>query len=178
MSRFVNRVKKLALRAVVFTLITRALSVVRDYVWKVIQVNDEAAKAIGRLKGALLTLAQPLLSVIVPAFTALVNILTKVISVIANIVSMLFGTTAKNQKRRQKDFIKKQMLSVASVRRQKKQKGILQVLMRSTLCRVQVAVAALRLHLQIGFLPCLNSLRPTSTKQRSTSLRHTLAARF
>lgn len=95
MSRFVNRVKKLALRAFVFTLITRALSVVRDYVWKVIQVNDEAAKAIGRLKGALLTLAQPLLSVIVPAFTALVNILTKVISVIANIVSMLFGTTAK-----------------------------------------------------------------------------------
>lgn len=95
MSRFVNRVKKLALRAFVFTLITMALSVVRDYVWKVIQVNDEAAKAIGRLKGALLTLAQPLLSVIVPAFTALVNILTKVISVIANIVSMLFGTTAK-----------------------------------------------------------------------------------
>lgn len=106
MSRFVNRVKKLALRAFVFTLITRALSVVRDYVWKVIQVNDEAAKAIGRLKGALLTLAQPLLSVIVPAFTALVNILTKVISVIANIVSMLFGTTAKKSEAAAKGFYK------------------------------------------------------------------------
>jgi hypothetical protein len=106
MSRFVNRVNKLALRAVVFTLITRALSVVRDYVWKVIQVNDEAAKAIGRLKGALLTLAQPLLSVIVPAFTALVNILTKVISVIANIVSMLFGTTAKKSEAAAKGLYK------------------------------------------------------------------------
>lgn len=106
MSRFVNRVKKLALRAVVFTLITRALSVVRDYVWKVIQVNDEAAEAIGRLKGALLTLAQPLLSVIVPAFTALVNILTKVISVIANIVSMLFGTTAKKSEAAAKGLYK------------------------------------------------------------------------
>lgn len=106
MSRFVNRVKKLALRAFVFTLITRALSVVRDYVWKVIQVNDEAAEAIGRLKGALLTLAQPLLSVIVPAFTALVNILTKVISVIANIVSMLFGTTAKNSEAAAKGLYK------------------------------------------------------------------------
>lgn len=106
MSRFVNRVKKLALRAFVFTLITRALSVVRDYVWKVIQVNDEAAKAIGRLKGALLTLAQPLLSVIVPAFTALVNILTKVISVIANIVSMLFGTTAKKSEAAAKKLYK------------------------------------------------------------------------
>lgn len=106
MSRFVNRVKKLALRAFVFTLITRALSIVRDYVWKVIQVNDEAAKAIGRLKGALLTLAQPLLSVIVPAFTALVNILTKVISVIANIVSMLFGTTAKKSEAAAKGLYK------------------------------------------------------------------------
>lgn len=106
MSRFVNRVKKLALRAFVFTLITRALSVVRDYVWKVIQVNDEAAKAIARLKGALLTLAQPLLSVIVPAFTALVNILTKVISVIANIVSMLFGTTAKKSEAAAKGLYK------------------------------------------------------------------------
>ena len=106
MSRFVNRVKKLALRAFVFTLITRALSVVRDYVWKVIQVNDEAEKAIGRLKGALLTLAQPLLSVIVPAFTALVNILTKVISVIANIVSMLFGTTAKKSEAAAKGLYK------------------------------------------------------------------------
>lgn len=106
MSRFVNRVKKLALRAFVFTLITRALSVVRDYVWKVIQVNDGAAEAIGRLKGALLTLAQPLLSVIVPAFTALVNILTKVISVIANIVSMLFGTTAKKSEAAAKGLYK------------------------------------------------------------------------
>lgn len=106
MSHFVNRVNKLALRAFVFTLITRALSVVRDYVWKVIQVNDEAAKAIGRLKGALLTLAQPLLSVIVPAFTALVNILTKVISVIANIVSMLFGTTAKKSEAAAKGLYK------------------------------------------------------------------------
>ncbi len=106
MSRFVNRVKKLALRAFVFTLITKALSVVRDYVWKVIQVNDGAAEAIGRLKGALLTLAQPLLSVIVPAFTALVNILTKVISVIANIVSMLFGTTAKKSEAAAKSLYK------------------------------------------------------------------------
>ena len=106
MSRFVNRVKKLALRAFVFTLITKALSVVRDYVWKVIQVNDGAAEAIGRLKGALLTLAQPLLSVIVPAFTSLVNILTKVISVIANIVSMLFGTTAKKSEAAAKGLYK------------------------------------------------------------------------
>lgn len=45
------------------------------------------------MKGALLTLAQPLLNVIIPAFTALVNILTAVISKIASFIAMLFGTT-------------------------------------------------------------------------------------
>ena len=93
MDKFANRVKKLALRAFVFTMIAKALSVLRNYLWKTIQANDDAAAAIGQLKGALLTLVQPLLNVIIPAFTALVRILTNVVSAIANVVSMIFGTT-------------------------------------------------------------------------------------
>ena len=95
MDKFANRVKKLALRAFVFTMIAKALSVLRNYLWKTIQANDDAAAAIGQLKGALLTLVQPLLNVIIPAFTALVRILTNVVSAIANVVSMIFGTTTK-----------------------------------------------------------------------------------
>lgn len=106
LARFSNRVKRLALRAFVFTIIARALSVVRDYVWKVIQTNDEAVAAIGNLKGALLTLAQPLLGVVVPAFIALVNILNSVVSAIANIVSMIFGTTAKKSEAAAKSLYK------------------------------------------------------------------------
>lgn len=106
LARFSNRVKRLALRAFVFTIIAKALSVVRDYVWKVIQTNDEAVAAIGTLKGALLTLAQPLLGVVVPAFIALVNILNAVVSAIANIVSMIFGTTAKKSEAAAKSLYK------------------------------------------------------------------------
>lgn len=106
LARFSNRVKRLALRAFVFTIIAKALSVVRDYVWKVIQTNDEAVAAIGNLKGALLTLAQPLLGVVVPAFIALVNILNSVVSAIANIVSMIFGTTAKKSEAAAKSLYK------------------------------------------------------------------------
>lgn len=106
LARFSNRVKRLALRAFVFTIIAKALSVARDYVWKVIQTNDEAVAAIGNLKGALLTLAQPLLGVVVPAFIALVNILNSVVSAIANIVSMIFGTTAKKSEAAAKSLYK------------------------------------------------------------------------
>lgn len=106
LARFSNRVKRLALRAFVFTIIAKALSVVRDYVWKVIQTNDEAVAAIGTLKGALLTLAQPLLGVVVPAFIALVNIFNAVVSAIANIVSMIFGTTAKKSEAAAKSLYK------------------------------------------------------------------------
>ena len=106
LARFSNRVKRLALRAFVFTIIAKALSVVRDYVWKVIQTNDEAVAAVGNLKGALLTLAQPLLGVVVPAFIALVNILNAVVSAIANIVSMIFGTTAKKSEAAAKSLYK------------------------------------------------------------------------
>lgn len=106
LARFSNRVKRLALRAFVFTIIAKALSVVRDYVWKVIQTNDEAVAAIGNLKGSLITLAQPLLGVVVPAFIALVNILNAVVSAIANIVSMIFGTTAKKSEAAAKSLYK------------------------------------------------------------------------
>ena len=47
------------------------------------------------MKGALLTLAQPLLNVIIPAFTAFVNVLARIVSAIASVVSALFGTTVE-----------------------------------------------------------------------------------
>lgn len=95
MEAFTKRVKMLAKRALVFTIISRALAALRDWMADVAAVNGEARDAIAQLKGALLTLAQPLVQIIIPAFTALVKILATVVSFIANIVSALFGTTAK-----------------------------------------------------------------------------------
>lgn len=95
MEAFTKRVKMLAKRALVFTIIARALAALRDWLANVVAVNGEARDAIAQLKGALLTLAQPLVQIIIPAFTALVKVLATVVSFIANIVSALFGTTAK-----------------------------------------------------------------------------------
>ena len=94
MEAFTKRVKMLAKRALVFTIIARALAALRDWMADVVSVNGEARDAIAQLKGALLTLAQPLAQVIIPAFTTLVKVLTAVVSVISNVVSALFGTTA------------------------------------------------------------------------------------
>lgn len=64
-----------------------------QWLGKVIKVNDEASAAVARLKGALLTLAQPLLNVIIPAFSTFVNLLASMVSVISSFLSALFGNT-------------------------------------------------------------------------------------
>ena len=93
MERFTKRIKGLARRVFIFTVITAALRSVKNWLLEVVQTNSEATDAIAKLKGALLTLAQPLVNVIIPAFTTFVNVLAKVVSAIANVMAMLFGTT-------------------------------------------------------------------------------------
>lgn len=98
MARLTERVKKLASRVFAFTMITTALRGMRTWMGKVIKTNGEARQSIAQLKGALLTLAQPLVEVIIPAFTMLVNVLTRVITVVAQLISALFGKTLKQSK--------------------------------------------------------------------------------
>lgn len=95
MEPLLKRMKKLVSQVFVFTLITSALRGMRSWLDKTIKTNDEARQSIARLKGALLTLAQPLVQVIIPAFTTLVNILTRIITAAASLVSTLFGKTLK-----------------------------------------------------------------------------------
>lgn len=95
MGRLENRVKRLATRVLIFSVITRGLRLVRDWFADVIKTDKEAMSAIAKLKGALLTLAQPLLSVVIPAFTTLVRILTQVVTSIASVISSLMGTTVE-----------------------------------------------------------------------------------
>lgn len=94
-NKFATRLKSILASALVFTVISHALSSFRDWMGKVIKTNDEATQAIGRLKGSLLTLVQPLVNVVIPAFNALVNILSRIVGVIAAVFSGLFGSTAK-----------------------------------------------------------------------------------
>ncbi len=78
-------------RVFVFTVILSALREIKTYLWDVIQTNSQATAAFAQLKGALLTLAQPLVNVLVPAFTLLCKVLTAVASVIARLISLVSG---------------------------------------------------------------------------------------
>ncbi|MBR3561920.1 MAG: hypothetical protein IKN81_10435 [Oscillospiraceae bacterium] len=93
LERFEHRVIGLAKRVFVFTLITKALRGVREYLGNAIKVSDEATAALSRLKGALLTAAQPIINILIPAFTTLANVLTRVVSAVASVISALFGKT-------------------------------------------------------------------------------------
>lgn len=93
MKKLNRRISGLMKRAFVFTVITKSLSKLKEWLSKVVKTDKEASKEIAKLKGALLTLAQPLVNVVIPAFTKFVNVLTRVVSAVAGVVSKLFGTT-------------------------------------------------------------------------------------
>nr|DAH31042.1 MAG TPA: minor tail protein [Caudoviricetes sp.] len=95
MKVFGQRLKSVVRSALVFTVITQVLTKVRDWVKNVVMVNSEARESIAQLKGALLTLAQPLVSVIVPAFTLLVKVITAVVSQITRLVALISGKSVK-----------------------------------------------------------------------------------
>lgn len=99
MEQFSTRVKALARRVLVFSVITMAMRQMREWMAKVIKTNSEASVAVGRLKGALLTMVQPLVNVIIPAFITLVNVLTRVIAAIASAIAALSGGTVDASKK-------------------------------------------------------------------------------
>ena len=123
LGKIANRMKLLARRVLVFSVLLSALRKVRDWMGEVVKSNSEASAALARLKGALLTLAQPLVNVIIPAFTAFVNVLTKVVSVLAAVVSSVFGTTAKQSAEAAKNLYDEQKALKATGSAAKKAAG-------------------------------------------------------
>lgn len=93
MSNFGSRFKSIVAGALVFNVISTGMRKFTDWVGKAILVNEDARASIASLKGALLTLAQPIVEVVIPAFTMLLNIITRVINVLAQLVSSIFGKT-------------------------------------------------------------------------------------
>lgn len=94
--KFASRMKKLAASALVFSVITQALRGFRDWIGDVVKATPEASAAVAKLKGALLTMVQPLVNIIIPAFTTLVNVLTAVVAKLAEVFAFLSGTTIES----------------------------------------------------------------------------------
>lgn len=95
MIRFRKRILEIIKSAFIFNVISSGLRSIQQMTMKYIKTNGEARSAIAQLKGALLTLAQPLVEVIIPAFISFVNVLSRVVAAIAALVSALFGKTIK-----------------------------------------------------------------------------------
>ena len=93
--KLLSRVSRLASRVFLFSMITTGLRAIRDWMGDVVTSNDEASAALARLKGALLTMVQPLVSVVIPAFTTLVNLLTAIVGKVAAFISALGGKTVQ-----------------------------------------------------------------------------------
>ena len=95
MDKLLTRVKGLARRVMVFSVITMGLRQLRTWMTSAVKSNSDATAAIARLQGALLTMVQPLLDVVIPAFTAFVNVLANLASALAQVTAKLFGTTVE-----------------------------------------------------------------------------------
>lgn len=96
LKKITDRIKGLAERVFIFSIITKALRSLRSWMMETIKTNDDARSAMAQLQGALLTLAQPLINVIIPAFITLVNVLTAVISRIAQLIAAISGKSLKS----------------------------------------------------------------------------------
>lgn len=93
MRRFGLRLKEVVRSALIFTVISQSVAKLREWMGKVIKTNDEAQKSFAQLKGALLTLAQPLVEILIPALITFANVMTRVTLAVAQLMSMLFGKT-------------------------------------------------------------------------------------
>lgn len=103
-NKLVGRIKGLAKRVFIFTIITAALLEIKQYMWSAIQTNDDAMNAVARLKGELRTLAQPIVNISIPAFTALAKIITYTLTGASRLLSLLFGSTYSASKKAAKSL--------------------------------------------------------------------------
>lgn len=99
MAQLGERIKAIAKRALIFSVIASAIKALKDILGKAIAQNKEAAAAVSQLKAALLTLAQPIIETVLPAFTAFVKVLSKVVTAVAKFVSLLFGKSFSQTKK-------------------------------------------------------------------------------
>lgn len=90
--------------ALVFSVIYKGLSLVREQMGAYLNVNTEFTTALRRLQGVLLTAFQPIYEVVVPALTTLINVLARAAATVTQFFASLFGTTAKQAQTNAKDL--------------------------------------------------------------------------
>lgn len=92
---FKKRIISLAKSALIFSVLTKALTVMRDWLGRAMASSKEASAAFAQFKGTLQGLAAPILNSVIPVLTKVVQVITQIISLISRGVSALFGMTNK-----------------------------------------------------------------------------------
>lgn len=93
--KFRKRILELTKSALIFSVLTKALTVMRNWLGRTVSTSEEAAAAIAAFKGSLQGLAAPILNSVIPALVKIVQVITQIISLISRGVSALFGMTNK-----------------------------------------------------------------------------------
>ncbi|NBH78527.1 hypothetical protein D3Z52_10125 [Clostridiaceae bacterium] len=78
-----------------FSVVQQSFAAVGQQLRGYLAADKQIAAALGRLKGVLLTAAQPIYAVMLPAFAALIDLMTRVGAVAGRFASALFGKTAQ-----------------------------------------------------------------------------------
>lgn len=97
-TRFAGRLKGLVAAALVFNVIRRGLSELKNYIGGLLQTNADFVNSLEQIKVNLMTAFQPIYEAILPPLNALMAALAKATAYIASFVSMLFGKTYAESK--------------------------------------------------------------------------------
>lgn len=92
---FASRLKSIALGALIFNGISAGLREFASYLSNTLKTNEAFTTALSRLKGALLTAAQPIYNALAPALIYLIRLLTDAALVVAQFFAAITGTTVK-----------------------------------------------------------------------------------
>lgn len=94
-SRFTKRLLNVVLSVFVFTVLTRAITALRDRMSLLIKKNQQFSSSLSQIKGNLKTAFQNIFDAALPALNALMSVLAKVTAVIANFTATIFGKSVK-----------------------------------------------------------------------------------
>ena len=92
--RFTRRLSSIVSSALFFTVITKALTKLREQFGATLKTNKQFTDSWAKIKGNLLTAFQPIYEACLPALLQLMNVLEKATSVLASFTSALFGKSA------------------------------------------------------------------------------------
>lgn len=91
--RFTKRLRELAKSALIFSVLTKVLTALRDSFGNVLKSNEQFSTSWANIKGNLLTAFQPIYEACLPALLSLLQVLEKVTAALASFTAAIFGTS-------------------------------------------------------------------------------------